>query len=167
MFFSSKGSPPKLVASLIARMGRVPQRETIQTTRTHLQESVQYVEFEDKVYLTSKLGFFEWREEVSLARYRIVVAAAEVAEGECFDVSKEFQGKGEGRRLMQEVEDRLCARGVTSITAGVLSGSEGFYEACGFVPIPNVHLNFRKELDCAAVKQSFTDAIAPAAIADV
>ncbi len=48
-------------------------------------------------------------------------------------VDKAYRGKGIGKALMHEIENRIKDLGYSSITLGSVEGAEGFYEKLGYM----------------------------------
>lgn len=86
----------------------------------------------DTNYAVLSIGPLSWREEVSFVEY---TRGKTVAFGQHLRVHDEWQGKGEGRRLLVDLEARLRKAGARSIEGGVFTHKVPFYKACGYEEI--------------------------------
>ena len=119
-----------------------PDRELKTTVRMAAVGAIHF----DTVYQVYRVGSREvGRDRVARMQY---VVKGEKAYGHLFAVSREFQGMGEGRRQLLELETRLSNRGVKSITGHVYADKVGFYTACGFILDPRQSTYVKRTFEC-------------------
>lgn len=136
-------------------------REIVRSTNT--RNPTRSLMENETVYQVTRIGPFATdRAEIANIKFSV---DGDKAYGALFEVSSEFQGEGEGRRQLLELENRLCDRGVKSIEGHAYEAKVGFYTACGFVEDLHRPAYVKRTFECATIKQRYADMMAAASTA--